>query len=61
MQLCKGTSAFAERAALFRVNNTVEKAQEAAPAQSVHNSQLSTDLHKAGLPAPPAACLYTFA
>ncbi len=45
-QLRKGTSAFAERAALFRENNTVEKAQEAAAAQSVHNSQLSTDLHE---------------
>ena len=37
MQLRKGSSAFAEHAALFRENNTVEKAQEAAAAQSVHN------------------------
>lgn len=60
-QLRKGTSAFAERAALFRENNTVEKAQEAAAAQSVHNSQLSTDLHEVDQPALPAACLFAFA
>ena len=58
MQLRKGTSAFAERAALFRGNHTVEKAQEAAAAQSVHKAQLSTDLQKVCQPAPSAACFF---
>ena len=61
MQLRKGTSAFAERAALFRGNHIVEKAREAAAAQSVHKSELSRDLHKVWQPVPPAASPFAFA